>query len=216
MNFIEYLETCGWAAAIRGMRNPKNSWSKSDSYFDTNGSFILGPNDLDLAKRLIAAGPEHRKFLRMIHIQFDLIAPRYIWSEFDTYHYNTKNSCSTMHKLLDKNTPITRDMFYVTPFNDMASNSLDSIIDILNYLRIKYNNASGKDKLNIIEEAKAILPESFLQRRTIDTNYEEIFNIIHQRQNHRLHFWHIICDYFKANIPYFDEFWNALKNTKKD
>ena len=111
---IKNTEIYGFKAAFRGMRNPMDSWAKSDSYYDNeinHNQYIIGNNDMNLAQTLIKSGSEHCKFLRMIHVSADFDMPRYFWSEFDTYHYNTKNSCSTMHKLLNNNNPITLDMF---------------------------------------------------------------------------------------------------------
>lgn len=206
---ISNIETFGWKAAFRGMRNPKNSWNLSDSNFE-NGMINIGEKDLNLALSLIKGGTEHRKFLRMIHIQFDLDAPRYIWSEFDTYQFVVKNSCSTMHKLLTKD-PITLDNF------ECDENNVDvlmKVIDLLNSIRLKYlasKNQEEKDKL--LRQAKSILPESFLQKRTIDTNYETLLNIYFQRRNHRLPEWHIFCNQL-LNLPYFNLFVGAsTKNT---
>ena len=190
----------GWEGAIRGMRNPMNSWNKNDSTFSSN-KVILGENDLDLAKRLIKAGGEHRKFLRMIHVQFDISFPRYIWSEFDTYHFNTKSSCSTMHKLLTKE-PITLDMF---SYDAQDRYVMDSIVEQLNNIRLEFLKTKN---VELIRRAKQLLPEGFLQKRTIDTNYEELLNIYFQRRNHRLVEWREFCKELEK-LPYFMEFINA-------
>lgn len=190
----------GWEGAIRGMRNPMNSWNKNDSTFNSD-KVVLGENDLDLAKRLIKAGGEHRKFLRMIHVQFDISFPRYIWSEFDTYHFNTKSSCSTMHKLLTKE-PITLDMFSYDAQDEYAMNI---IVEQLNNIRLEF--LKTKD-VELIRRAKQLLPEGFLQKRTIDTNYEELLNIYFQRRNHRLVEWREFCKELEK-LPYFMEFINA-------
>ena len=190
----------GWEGAIRGMRNPMNSWNKNDSTFSSN-KVILGENDLDLAKRLIKAGGEHRKFLRMIHVQFDISFPRYIWSEFDTYHFNTKSSCSTMHKLLTKE-PITLDMF---SYDAQDESVMDIIVEQLNNIRLEFLKTKDAE---LIRRAKQLLPEGFLQKRTIDTNYEELLNVYFQRRNHRLVEWREFCNELEQ-LPYFKEFINA-------
>lgn len=197
---IEILEVSGWIGALRGMRNAKNSWDRADTIYYPE--LKIGPNDMTLAKTLVKGGPEHRKMARMIHVQVDLVFPRYIWSEFDTYHFNTKNSCSTMHKLLT-NIPIELNDFL---YDDKDRELLEGIIAELNSLRLEYINPEtpNKEKKIILRRAKQILPEGFLQRRTVDTNYEELNNIYHQRHNHRLPEWHEFCDEIKK-LPYFEE-----------
>lgn len=188
------LDVCGWIGAFHGMRNPMDSWKKSDSYvvYEDDGiSFIIGPNDKKLALELIKSGPEHCKFLRDIHVQVDVNMPRYWHSENDTYHFNTKNSQSTMHKLLNRNTPITMSLF-VTCEED--ADVMNLVVDRLESLRIAFKdiqkNCSDEtktDKLNhLLVRAKRLLPEGFYQMRTIDTNYAELRMIYHQRKNHRL------------------------------
>ena len=199
---VEVIDVFGWAGAIEGMRNPKDSWELTDSVFDP--LVIIGENDLNLMKRLIHGGPEHRKFLRMIHVQFNLWLPRYIWSEFDTYHFNVKNSCSTMHKLLTKN-PITVDQFIYDEEDEQSRELIKITVGTLNALREKYvasNNA--KEKKVLLRQAKQILPEGFIQKRTVDTNYEELYTIYRQRLNHRLSEWQVICEEIKK-LPYFEE-----------
>jgi hypothetical protein len=182
----------GFSSAIDGMRNPMNSWEKSDTRIGCGsplGDFegvglIIGEKDMDLAQRLIKAGGEHRKFLRQIHVWFDADMPRYWWSEMDTYHYNTKNSCSTIHKLLNKQNSITLDQFvYCEEDKDIVS----IVIDRLNKIRQEWIDAEdNKIKERCLLRAKRLLMEGFLQLRTVDSNYEEIRNIYHQRKHHRL------------------------------
>ena len=203
MNF-KIIEISGFKGAFIGMRNPMNSWDKSDSYFE-NGAINIGENDLKLAKKLIKGGAEHRKFLRMIHVQFDIDFPRYIWSEFDTYHFNVKNSCSTMHKLLSK-TPITLDMF---SYNEDDATILSFVVDRLENIRKEY--LKTKDA-KLIERAKQLLPEGFLQKRTVDTNYEELMNIYFQRRNHRLSEWRWFCKQLEG-LPYFKMFLDMKEDT---
>lgn len=202
---MKNIKVMGFEGAIRGMRNPMNSWDKSDSIFGYNSSgevVNLGDQDLKLISSLIKAGPEHRKFLRMIHIQFDINFPRYIWSEFDTYHFNTKNSCSTMHKLLSKD-PITLDMFVY----DKKDETLMSFIIIkLEEIRVEYQETKN---VELLKRAKQLLPEGFLQKRTIDTNYEELLTIYHQRKNHRLDEWKQFCKELEG-LPYFKMFIDVM------
>lgn len=204
MSWINELEYWGFRGALRGMRNPMDSWDKGDSHI-TNGIVFIGPNDLKLMSKLIKAGPEHRKFLRMIHVQFDVSFPRYIWSEFDTYHFNTKNSCSTMHKLLSKK-PITKDMFLYD--KDEDSEVINAIVNRLEEIRLKYLETKNP---NLIREAKQILPECFLQKRTVDTNYEELLTIYSQRKDHRLKEWREFCKELE-NLPYFNVIYEFKTN----
>jgi predicted lipase len=161
---------------------------------------MIGDKDLALAQKLITAGSEHGKLLRMIHVQADFDMPRYWWSEFDTYHFNTKNSCSTMHKLLNNKNPITAENF-VTCEEDETLNNL--ILQRLESLRILYMYAKSNEiKERLLVRAKRILPEGFLQLRTVDTNYAELRQIYFQRHDHRLkEEWGIFCNWVKT-LPY--------------
>lgn len=199
---VENVEVAGLETAIRGMRNPMNSWDKSDSFHCRLG-FTIGNNDMDLAKRLINAGTEHRKFLRQIYVGFDLTLPRYLLSEFDTYGWTPKNSCSTMHKLLRKNQPITTNQFVYHP-ND--EETLQETIRQLNVLRALYFNSdtTTTERNEILRRAKSILPEGFLQKRTVATNYEVLRNMYHQRKNHRLPEWQVICRFIET-LPYSEQ-----------
>ncbi len=201
---ITDTEVFGFNKAIHGMRNPKNSWDKSDSGYDYNGNFHIGENDLKLAQSLILAGGEHSKFMRMIHVQADVDMPRYWWSEEDTYHFNTKNSCSTMHKLLNNINPITKDLF-VTCEED--EDLVDSIVERLERLRQEFK--STKDGLvqnRLLVRAKRLLPEGFLQMRTLDTDYAELRSEYFQRRNHRLkeEWQDIFCKWIES-LPYAKE-----------
>ena len=199
---VEYVEVAGFATAFRGMRNPMNSWDKSDSRVSEFNVFIIGDNDIDLARRLIKAGGEHRKFLRQIYVGFDVVLPRYLWSEFDTYGFQPKNSCSTMHKLFIKDRCIREDQFIYHPYDEEA---LQDTIRQLNVLRALYFNPATEDKNEILRRAKALLPEGFLQRRTVATNYQQLRNIYHQRKNHRLPCWtQVICPFIES-LPYSKE-----------
>ena len=188
---IQTIEVSGWIGAFGGMRNPMDSWAKSDSYFDDDGNIVIGEADMKLAKTLISSGPEHAKFLRDIHVQANINMERCWHSENDTYHFNTKNSQSTMHKLLNRTSPITKDLFVTCEEDDDVMNLM---VDRLESLRIAFKdiqkNASDEtkaEKLNyLLLRAKRLLPEGFLQMRTEDTNYAELRTIYHQRKNHRL------------------------------
>lgn len=196
--FVDHIEVAGLQTAIRGMRNPMDSWARSDSYIDDEGNFIIGMDDKDLAQRLISAGSEHCKFLRQIYVGFDIVLPRYVWSEFDTYHHNTKNSCSTMHRLFRKDRFISLSQFV---YHEDDEDIMIDIIYQLNTLRALYFNSATKDKNEILRRAKQILPEGFLQRRTVSTNYAELRNIYHQRKNHRLPEWQVVCRFIES-LPY--------------
>lgn len=206
---IKNTEVYGFEAALRGMRNPLNSWDNSDSYYNKeNNQYVIGNNDMKLAQSLIKSGSEHCKFLRMIHISADFDMPRYFWSEFDTYHYNTKNSCSTMHKLLNNDNPITLDMFATCDEDEYIWNE---IIERLEELRLEYKEIQSttknvKEMNRLLLRAKRLLPEGMLQIRTVDTNYAELRNIYFQRRNHRLHEEWIdtFCKWVKS-LPYADE-----------
>lgn len=219
---FEKTEVWGFEHAIRGMRNPLESWSKSDSkYIDIESEegielqskgiyYKIGKNDLELMQKLIKAGSEHRKFLRQILVSVDITAPLYWWKEADTYKVGTaSNSCSTMHKLAD--TPITIDCFEKDDFEDCDIESRylvfplrtwGSLVSDLEFLRKKYNET--KDK-RYWKELIRLLPESWLQKRTITMNYENILNMYRQRKNHKLTEWSkSFCDWVKT-LPYAEE-----------
>lgn len=181
-------EVWGFQHSIRGMRNPLNSWDKSDSYWDFPehpDQYIIGKNDLNLAQRLIKGGGEHSKFLRMIHVSVDIDMPRYWWSEADTYHFNSKNSCSTMHRLLNNNHPITMDSFVIC---DEDKDWWELTVNKLEKMRQEYKaeDTTRELKEKLLVRAKRMLPEGFLQMRTFDTNYAELRNMYFQRRHHRL------------------------------
>ena len=203
---IENAETFGWEAAIRGMRNPKNSWSKSDSRWsspDENGTgaprFIVGENDLKLASALANSGADDGKFLRMIHVQLDVTAPLYWHKEADQYKVGTvTDSCSTMHKIHSKE--FTLDDFshehLYSPLHD-----LKPTVDLLNVYRERFLDTKNKeDWWQLIQ----LLPSSYNQRRTWDLNYAVLRNIYHARRNHKLDEWHTLCDWIET-LPYAKE-----------
>lgn len=204
---FENTEVMGWEAAIRGMRNPMNSWEKSDSrpsgacnYFTLNPEWRIGSNDLDLMKRLRNAGTDHRKFMRMITVYVDITAPLYWWKEFDTYKVGTvANSCSTMHKIADKE--FTKDDFSCEHLITPAFYKLKLIINSLNEYREMYihfdemgqavKNAFNNDKKNVWRQMIQLLPSSYNQKRTVMLNYEVLANIYKSRKNHKLDEWSI-------------------------
>ena len=199
---IENVETCGWESAIRGMRNPLNSWNKSDTAFWSYpekdvAHKIIGPNDLDLMKRLCNAGTDHRKFMRMIVVYCDVTAPLYFWKEADTYQIGvTKNSCSTMHKIADKE--FTLDDFSHEHLVPEANVMLKDLIIMLNEYRKIYLQVKNKEYWwQMIQ----LLPSSYNQKRTVMLNYEVLANIYKSRKNHKLDEWHIFCDWVQT-MPY--------------
>ena len=226
---IEKTDILGVYAAIRGMRNPYESHEKSDSkdcglmsclecplkdknclnFEITVDSFVIGKTDLALCKKLIKAGSEHRKFLRMIHVQFDIRMPRYFATELDTYKVGTtKNSSSTMHLITKRD--LTLDDF--EPVNaGVREILLDSILPAINTWIHAYNDTSDNEyKNDILRSIKQLLPESFIQMATYDMSYETLLSIYHQRKNHRLSEWHTFCDWIKS-LPYMEEFLEAME-----
>ena len=222
---IENFEVLGWEHAIRGMRNPMNSWEKSDSnFFDDSEGHVcnicqgrgsmslieMGPNDLDLMKRLRNAGTDHRKFMRMITVYLDITAPLYWWKEFDTYKVGTvANSCSTMHKIADKE--FTFDDFSHEKLINSACmeireqhirispiQALATTIECLNSYRDLY--LQTKDKKYWWQMIQ-LLPTSYNQKRTVMLNYEVLANIYKSRRNHKLDCWHTLCDWIEE-LPY--------------
>ena len=183
--------------AIRGARNPMNSWAKSDSYYDENGNYILGENDLSLAKKLAKAGSDHRKYLRQIFVSVDITAPLYWWKEYDTYKVATvANSTSTMHKIHSKK--FERNDFSCDRMSENALAVLDNMIDYLEEAREKF--VETKDK-QYWHDMIQLLPSSYNQMRTCSLNYETLINIYYARKNHKLAEWHTLCDWIMS-LPY--------------
>lgn len=222
---VENIDVLGWRAAVRGMRNPMNSWDKSDSSFIADGEFydilgssgpayqnekdgdmVLGSNDLELMKKLIAAGTEHRKFLRMIHAQMDVVAPLYWWKEFDTYKVGTvANSCSTMHKIAAKE--FTLDDFSYEKLYSDNRDFFKEVVDRLNGERTMY--LETKDKKYWWQMIQ-LLPSSYNQRRTVDFNYETAMSMIRQRNGHKLDEWRTFCLHL-FNLPCMEVLYDAGK-----
>ena len=202
---LENTEIFGWEAAIRGMRNPKNSWSKTDSRM-IDGAFVIGENDMKLMKALAKAGSDHGKFLRMINVTVDITAPLYWWKEFDTYKVGTvANSCSTMHKIHAKeftfedfsmehigNVPNCDPMYYA---------AMDYVIMALNEARHCY--LGTKDKAYWWQMIQ-LLPSSYNQKRTVQLNYQVLKSMYFARKDHKLDEWHTLCDWM-LTLPYFKE-----------
>ena len=187
--------------SIRGARNPMNSWAKSDSYYNENGEFVLGENDLDLASRLAKAGSDHRKFLRMIFVSVDITAPLYWWKEFDTYKVGTvANSCSTMHKIHAK--PFEREDFSCDRMDEGGLKMLDAVIEYLEAERQKFceNKNDRQSWHNMIQT----LPSSYNQMRTVTMNYENLINMYYARNTHKLAEWHVFCDWIRS-LPYAEQ-----------
>ena len=213
---VENIETFGLYGAMRGMRNPLNSWDKADTtiYQEHDREFInIGVNDLNLATRLIKAGTEHRKFLRMIHVQMDVTAPLYWWKEADTYKVGTTaNSCSTMHKIAAKEFTLD-DFSHDHLFNDavvyngyVSTSVLECVIGALNEFRNLY--LETKDKRYWWQMIQ-LLPSSYNQRRTWDMSMETLLSILHQRKNHKLDEWNEFRDICLEQVPYLKEFYEA-------
>lgn len=201
---IEKIDVWGFEHAIRGMRNPMNSWDKSDSF--GNGKIfaddktcmeVIGKNDMGLMVKLYNAGPEHRKYLRQIFVSMDITAPLYWWKEFDTYKVGTvANSCSTMHKISSKEFEL--DDFSHEHLDDHCILWLEGIIDLLNGYRERYNGSKNK---NYWWQLIQMLPSSYNQKRTVTMNYENIVSMIHQRSGHKLDEWNdLIHEFYK--LPY--------------
>ena len=200
---FENTSVFNFDGAVRGMRNPLDSWAKSDSSF-VDGKFVIGDNDKDLIGRLIAGGSEHRKMMRQIFVCTDIVAPRFWWSEFDTYKVGTtSNSCSTMHKIMSYEFGLA--MFDIEPnrMDYRERKHWEETIVFLNDLRNRYRTETNNEiKNNIFLSMKRVLPESFLQRRTITMNYENVYNMRKQRSGHRLEGWSKDFMNWSDNLPY--------------
>lgn len=197
---IERTSVMNFDNAIRGARNPMNSWGRYDSYFNENGEFVFGENDLSLAKRLCKAGTDHRKFVRMIFVSVDVTAPMYWWKEYDTYKISTvANSTSTMHKITSK--PFELSDFSTDHMNEEGLKAMEEIIKTLEDLRLRYLETKDKELWYTIIQ---LLPTSYNQMRTCTLNYENLCNIYYARKSHKLEEWHTYCDWI-LDLPYFKE-----------
>ena len=192
--------------AIRGARNPMNSWAKSDSYYDKNGKFVLGPVDVDFGHRLAVSGSDHRNFLRQIFVTVDITAPLYWWKEFDTYKVGTvANSCSTMHKIHAK--AFDRNDFSHDRLDEGGLALLDATVAYLEAERQKF--LADKENRQPWHNMIQMLPSSYNQMRTVTLNYENLINIYYARRNHKLAEWHTLCDWI-LTLPCAKE-WICIK-----
>ena len=203
--------------AIEGMRNPMNSWDRSDSELDTDGIMDVGDKDFELMYKLAKAGPTHRKYLRMLPIYMRISAPLYWWKEFDTYKVGTvSNSCSTMHKITAKE--FTLDDFSYEHLNTFALVHLQDIIAILNIYRQTYLNYNpdimdGTTKKDVWWQIIQLLPSSYNQTRNVMLNYEVLINIYQTRKDHKLDEWRVFCDQI-AKIPCLGIFLRRMEDDK--
>ena len=210
---IENYEVVGWEHAIRGMRNPKNSWDRSDSEFDDYGDGYIGEKDHELAMKLAKGGPVHAKYRRMITVYVDITAPLYWWKEFDTYKVGTvANSCSTMHKIHEKEFTLgdfshekLTEMVIVKDnlpmcgkYASVPLNALYGVIDSLNICRQAFIETKDKKYWDMMIQ---LLPSSYNQKRTIMMNYEVLANIYKSRENHKLDEWRELCKWIE-DLPY--------------
>ena len=194
---IEKTQVMNFEAAVRGMRNPMNSWANSDSYYDEDGKYIMGEADLKRAHALSASGTDHRKYLRMIFVSVDITAPLYWWKEYDTYKVGTvANSCSTMHKIHSK--PCERADFSCDRMSDAALACLDTVIGCLEDRRQKFIETKERAYW---DDMIQLLPTSSNQKRTCTVNYENLVNIYYARRNHKLPEWHEVCRWIES-LPY--------------
>ena len=206
---IERFSVMNFDNAMRGARNPLNSWDRMDSYYDADGRFIFGENDLGLAKRLARAGSDHRKFLRQIFVSVDITAPLYWWKEFDTYKVGTvANSCSTMHKIHAKR--FERDDFSHDKLDAGGLAALDVLIEYLEAEREKF--CEDKNNKQSWHNMIQLLPTSYNQMRTVTLNYENLINIYYARKSHKLDEWKTLCAWIMS-LPYAEEL-IAIKDEK--
>lgn len=236
---FEYTQTYGWDAAIRGMRNPMNSWDKSDSGHGCNPDnfgpytrlcsdchldytkcgmhhrYIIGPNDLKLMKTLIKAGSDHSKFMRMINVSVDITAPLYWWKEFDTYKVGTvRNSCSTMHKIMSKEFTMDDFSFNIVG-NDYKKEVIEYILDELNNLRDTYLTVTtDKAKKDIWYSVIELLPSAYNQRATIQMNYAVLRNMYRARKRHKLDEWSVGFCKWVESLPYSELITEDFKEEK--
>lgn len=218
---IENTEVYGWEAAIRGMRNPMNSWDKSDTELTISTQYFgnvstrrteicIGKKDFALMKTLVEAGTDHRKFLRMVNVTVDITAPLYWWKEFDTYKVGTvRDSCSTMHKITAKEFTIDdfshEHLFPGEYGEETPTNILQYLICALNKFRELYLKSHDK---NYWWQIIQLLPSSYNQRATVQLNYEVLLNMYHSRKNHKLDEWRTFCEWIES-LPYMGEFLNV-------
>lgn len=208
---FERTSVVNFENAMRGARNPMNSWGRMDSHTDEHGNFIFGDNDLDLAKRLCQAGNDHRKFIRQIFISVDITAPIYWWKEYDTYKVGTvANSTSTMHKIHSR--PFETDDFSHDHMNSEASQCLENIIKVLERIREEY--VKTKDKA-LWYSMIQLLPESYHQMRTCTMSYENAIAMFRARRAHKLAEWHSFCRWV-SDLPYMNDLFPETEGYEAD
>ena len=201
MIILERTAVANLENAMRGARNPLNSWERSDSYYNDDHDYILGENDLSLAKRLCKAGSDHRKFIRQILISVDITAPIYWWKEYDTYKVGTvANSTSTMHRIHHK--PFEMADFSTDHLCPEAEKAMEEVIRVLEEIRLRY--LETKDK-TLWYSMIQLLPESYHQMRTCTMTYENAVSMYYARRSHKLQEWHTFCQW-ALELPYFREF----------
>lgn len=202
---IKNYSVMNFEGAIRGARNPLNSWDRMDSFYNENGDYILGENDLSLAMRLCKAGSDHRKFIRQILVSVDITAPMYWWKEFDTYKVGTvANSTSTMHKIHSK--PFELADFSIDHLTPASLEAFKKFVDFMEQRRLSYVETKNKeDWYDLIQ----LLPSSYNQTRTVTMNYENLLNMYFARRNHKLDEWHTYCDWI-LTLPYTKELFLQL------
>lgn len=205
MILLERTDVMNLKNAMRGARNPLNSWDRMDSS-EADGAYLLGENDLSLAKRLVSAGTDHRKFVRQIFVSVDITAPLYWWKEFDTYKVGTvANSTSTMHKIAAK--PFALSDFSCDHMSEATLQQMQRVVDYLEDLRQNFLNSKEKQAwYDMIQ----LLPSSYNQMRTCTMNYENLMNMYFARRNHKLEEWHTFCDWV-LELPYMRDFLSVVE-----
>jgi len=197
---IQRVSVMNMENAIRGARNPMNSWDRTDSYYDEEGAFVFGENDLNLARKLCTAGPDHRKFIRQIFVSADITAPLYWWKEYDTYKVGTvANSTSTMHKL--HSDPFRMEDFSCDKMNLETKEYFETLVAHLESLRLNFNETKDKTYWYSLIQ---LLPTSYNQMRTCTFSYENLVNMYHSRKGHKLDEWRVFCDWVEQ-LPYSKE-----------
>ena len=204
---VDHVSVMNLENAMRGARNPLNSWAKSDSGYDEMGEYVLGENDLSLATRLCSAGSDHRKFIRQIIVSMDITAPLYWWKEFDTYKVGTvANSTSTMHKIHAK--PFELSDFSVDHMTPESLAEFEKFVAYIESVRLKY--VETKDKAYWYDMIQ-LLPSSYNQMRTVTLNYEVLASMYYARRTHKLDEWHTLCEAI-LELPYARELIGAVGN----
>lgn len=197
---IEHTDVYGWEAAIRGMRNPMNSWDKDDSCWGSGEGYVIGKNNHELMMKLAKGGSVHAKYRRMINVTLDITAPLYWWKEYDTYKVGTvANSCSTMHKIHEKE--FVLDDFSHEHLMSGSRYQLHRVVDLLNEAREEFFKSSEEAKKAYWWQMIQLLPSSYNQKRTVQLNYEVLVGMYRDRKNHKLDEWRTFCEWIES-LPY--------------